>query len=206
MHAGWDSHYFSEGRDALDGDSLLAGSVELGWECLAGGVWYGNSPDQSYDEVQLSLALTHGVGDLEFYGGYTHLRFPFEDAHDNEIGGGAVWSNLPAELELGADASYSFDASGWFAEISASRAFPLTGRLRIVCAGVLGFNQGYVADGHDGANHVAAHLGLEYVVSESLTILAHTAYSWAIDRDRTLPGDEQLVDFLHGGGGLQWAF
>ena len=31
-HVGWESRYFSEGRDALDGESLWTGSVELGYE------------------------------------------------------------------------------------------------------------------------------------------------------------------------------
>lgn len=48
---GWESRYFSEGRDYLDGDSLLVGSFELGWNHLSGGVWYGYSPDQRYGEL-----------------------------------------------------------------------------------------------------------------------------------------------------------
>ena len=120
-HLGWESNYFSEGRDSLDGDSLVAGSFEMGWEHLAGGVWLGTSPDQDYDEMQLTLALTQSFGDFEFYGGYTHLRFPSDGSHDNEIGAGFVWSGLPMDVELSADAYYSFNADGYFAEIAASR-------------------------------------------------------------------------------------
>ena len=42
-HLGWESRYFSEGRDALDGDSLFVGTIETGWRHFAGGIWYGRS-------------------------------------------------------------------------------------------------------------------------------------------------------------------
>jgi hypothetical protein len=80
IHTGWQSRYFSEGRDALDGDSIWASSFEFGLEHLAAGFWYGKSPDQSYDELQLSLALTQTFGDFETYIGYTHYIFPFDAA------------------------------------------------------------------------------------------------------------------------------
>lgn len=64
-HVGWDGSYFSEGRDSLDGDSLWSTSLELAWEHLSAGVWYGISPDQNYDELQLSLALSQSFGDVE---------------------------------------------------------------------------------------------------------------------------------------------
>lgn len=206
IHAGWESRYFSEGRDSLDGDSLFAGSFEIGWRHLAGGIWYGHSPDQHYDELQLTLALTQSLGDFEFYGGYTHLRFPFDDSFDNEIGAGIAWSGLPTDVELAADLYHSFEADGFFAEISAAREFPITDRLALSLTGLFGINQGYVSDGHDGANHVAVRMGIEYALSDSLSLTAHTAYSWGLGKDRALPGDDPLIDFFHGGAGLQWSF
>ena len=205
-HLGWESRYFSEGRDALGGDSLFVGSFEMGWEHVAGGVWYGHSPDQHYDELQLSLALTQSVGDFELYGGYTYLSFPFDGSHDNEIGTGVVWSGLPMDLELSADMYYSFDAEGYFAEIAAGREFEITDDLAINVSVPFGINQGYVADGHDGANNIAMRLGLRFALTDSISITAHTTYSWALGRDAALAGDEQLIDFFHGGAGLQWSF
>ena len=77
-HLGWEAKYLSEGRDTLDGDSLFVSSFELGWKHLTGGIWYGNSPDQTYDELQFSLALSQSVNNIEFYLGYTHLAFPLK--------------------------------------------------------------------------------------------------------------------------------
>ena len=205
-HFGWDSRYFSEGRDSLGGDSRFAGSYEMGWKQLTGGVWYGHSPDQRYDEMQLSLALTRNLGDVEFYGSYTHLRFPFDDLHDNEIGSGVAWSGLPLDVELSADVYASMDAEGWFAEISVARAFVITDEIELNLSAPFGINQGYVADGHDGSNHIALRLGLEFAPTDSFSVITHGTYSWALGRNTVLPGDDSLTNFFHWGVGLQWSF
>jgi len=206
MHLGWESRYFSEGRDSLDGDSLFVSSFEMGWEHLAGGIWYGSSPDQRYDELQLTLALTQSIGDFEFYGGYTHLRFPIDGTYDNEIGAGIAWSGLPMDFEISADAYYSFDADGYFAEIAVSREFSLSDCLALNFSIPFGINQGYVGDGHDGANNIALRLGAEYALSDTVSLNVHGAYSWALERDSGSPGDDLLIDFFHGSVGLQWSF
>lgn len=206
VHLGWESKYFSEGRDALDGDSLFVSSLEMGWKHLSAGVWYGNSQDQRYDELQMSLALNQCFGDFEVYAGYTHFRFPFDDSHDHEIGTGVVWSGLPMEIELSADLYYSFEAEGYFAEISAGREFSITDSLTLNLSTPFGINQGYVSDGHDGANNIALRLGMEYAISESIAFTAHTTYSWSLGREAALPGDAQLVDFFHWGVGFQCSF
>ena len=205
-YLGWESRYFSEGRDDLDGDSLFISSFEFNWKNISAGVWYGNSPEQRYDELQLSLAISHSIGDFDFYGSYTHFRFPLENSNENELGVGAAWSGLPNEIELSIDAYYSFETDGFFAEVAASREFSITDKLALNFSVPIGINLGYVDDGHDGANNIAARVGWDYTLSESLTLTAHTTYSWALDRDNSLPGDEQLIDFFHGGIGLQWSF
>ena len=205
-HLGWESRYFSEGRDALDGDSIFTGTFELGWNHIAAGIWYGISPDQDYDELQLSLALTETFGDLDVYAGYTHLRFPFANVHDNEVGAGLAYAGLPADLVFSLDAYYSFEADGLFAEFGLFREFSLTEKLTLECGGVFGVNQGYVIDGHDGVNHVGLRVGLAYALTDNLAITAHTMYSWGIDQDPTFPGDDLLDDFFHGGVGLQFSF
>ena len=206
-HIGWESRYFSEGRDALDGDSIFATSFELGWKHFSGGIWYGYSPDQRYDELQASLAFTQCIGEnFEYYLAYTHLQFPFEDAHDNELGVGFTISGLPCDIELSTDITYSFEEDGYFGEIAAGREFEISEPLTLNLSGIFGVNQGYVSDGHDGANHIALRLGMEYALNDCVSLVAHTAYSWALDTDSSAPGDEQLIDFFHGGIGLEWSF
>ena len=206
LHTGWESRYFSEGRDSLDRDSLWTNSFELGWNHLSGGIWYGDSPEQDYDELQLTFALTENIADFEFYIAYTHLRFPFDGSHDNEIGMGSSWSGLPWKLEVGADAYYSFDAEGSFWELILSREVVISNGLKLDVSGIFGVNQGYVPDGHDGANHLALRTGAELAITESFAITAHATYSWELERDPNSPGDDQLIDFFHGGIGVQWSF
>lgn len=202
----WESRYHIDGRDALDGDSLLTNSVELGWDRYAVGAWYGNSPEARYDELQLSAAVGHVVGDVDFYLSYTHLRFPHNGEHDHEIGTGFVWSGCPLEVEFALDAYYSFEAEGWFAEAALTREWQLAEKLTGSLSTVFGMNQGYVADGHDGANHIAAIAGLSYALSESLSLTTHLTSSWAVDRKRNAADDELLKDFIHGGIGLELSF
>lgn len=205
FYTGWESHYFTEGRDLLDGDSLIVNHMALGWESVSGEIWYGASPDQSYDELQLTLVAAQTIGDLEFYVGYTHLQFPSDNLKDNEVGTGVACSNLPAGFEIAVDAYHSFEADGFFAELSAAREFTVTEELMVVCSCVYGLNNGYVADGHDGSNHIGLQLGFNYRIFESVSIIAHVTQSWALERDLNFPGDEALVDFFHGGFGIQWS-
>ncbi len=206
FHGGWESRYFSEGRDALDGDSLWVSSLELGWENFTSGVWYGRSPDQDYDELQLSLGVSQSIGDVEFYAAFTHLRTPFDGLDDNEIGAGFSWTGLPNGIEFTGDAYYSLDAEGSFWEFAMSRAFVVSDELTLNASGIFGLNQGYVSDGHDGANHFAIAMGSEYAISESISITLHIVHSWALDRDVSLPGDSQLIDFSHASLGMQFSF
>lgn len=205
IYAGWESRYFTEGRDSLDGDSLIVSQIGLDWERLSGEIWYGVSPDQSYDELQLTLAVVQAVGNFEFYAGYTHLQFPSDNSKDNEVSAGFACSNLPAGLEIAVDAYHSFEADGFFAELSAAREFAVTEEFAITCSCVYGLNNGYVADGHDGSNHIGLQLGFDYRILDSISIIAHVTQSWALERDLSFPGDETLVDFFHGGIGVQWS-
>ena len=205
-YLGWDSKYLSEGRDALDGNSLIHGGAELSYQNFAAGIWYGNSPDVNYDELQLSLEASHTLGDATLYLGYTHFRFPFANEHDNEINAGLIWNGLPYEIETYVEAYYSFYADGTFIELGADKEFSLTEKISILTAAQLGINQGYISDGHDGANHIALMLAINYQVTERCSIIPHLTQSWSINRNQQLEGDQQLIDFLHGGITLSYSF
>lgn len=207
LHGDWESRYATEGRDALDGDSLITGTFEVARDFFSLGAWYGNSPNQPYDEFKLSTALSWSWENLEWYFAYTHLRFPSDNAHDNEIGAGLVWSGLPAEVALGLNAYYSFAAEGSFIETSMFREFQITNSLTLEPSVIFGINQGYVPDGHDGANHIALRLGGNYALNDTLTAGCHIGYNWAIHRDAIrYTGDELLRDFFHWGIGLRLEF
>jgi hypothetical protein len=207
LHSDVESRYASEGRDVLDGDSLATASFEAAWDAVSLGMWYGKSPGQSYDELQLSTALSWDWKDLEWYFSYTHLRFPEDGGHDHEVGAGISWSGLPWELQLAMDAYYSFEADGTFIETSLHRDFAVFDRFQLSPAIVFGVNQGYVPDGHDGANHIELRLSGEYKLTQSLILTVHTSYNFSMNRDVVHhAGDQLLRDFFHTALGLRWEF
>ncbi len=209
VHFGYESRYFIEGRDSLDGDSIITTTVELAYQHLALGFWYGISPEQNYDEMQISAAYTDHLGDLEYYFSWTHLQFnslfPGSES-DNEIGFGLAYDELPYHLSVSFDAYYSLDAEGSFLELGLDRSFELSDSLTLGVGGAFGMNQGYVPEGHDGANHLALTHSLEYALNETVVLSVHATYSWALDRDPNDPDDETLIDFFHAGLGVQFSF
>ena len=203
-HAGWESRYFSEGRDALDGKSLWTGSVELG---------YKHSAEFGMVGPPIMLMMNYSMvfrlqekNDWSFYAGYTHLVFSKDNESDDEWSFGLAHDNLPYSLGTSLDGTYSMDAEGVFYEWSSYREFSLGEKSAVLISGILGLNDGYVSDGHDGANFNALSVGLERNITDNFLISCHGMQSLAIDHDLTLAGDEQLKDFFHFGAGLQWAF
>lgn len=205
VYNGWDSHYFTEGRDLLNGDSLIITDIQSGWRSFFSQIWYAFSPDQSYDELQFMTGLTQTVESFMFYAGHRHIQFPSDGLNDDETAVGVSVSNLPVGVQLSADVYYSFEADGFFTEITANRSFAFTERVSINSTVIFGINRGYVSDGHDGANHLALTVGLNYAISDSVSVIARLTQSWEINSDLNRPGDETLVDFFNGGIGLQWS-
>lgn len=206
FNADWESRYYLEGRDTLNGDGLLTSTIEASFHDFGLGFWYGSSPGQNYDEIQISPSVSHSFGDLDVYVAYTHLRFPFENAHDNEVGAGVALNGLPLGLAASVDAYHSFDADGTFLQAALGGEYQCLDRLMLMPEIVFGANQGYIPDGHDGANHFAFRLGAHYALTESLSLTAHATYSLALNRDPFAAGDQQLLDFFHAGVGVQLTF
>ena len=206
MGTGWESRYFSEGRDALNGNSLWTGALSLGYNHFSGGVWYGRSSNHAYDELQYNLSLSEKTGDLFFYTGYTHLVFSKDGESDDEWSLGIALEDLPYALGTSIDGTYSMDANGVFYEWSTYREFTLNSTSSVMLSGTLGLNDDYVSDGHNGVNFYALSVGIEKEFREDLSVFGHGMQSFAIDRDLSFAGDQQLKDFFHFGLGLQYKF
>lgn len=63
-------------------------------------------------------------------------------------------------------------------------------------AGIFGVNQGYIPDGHNGANHVAMRADADYFLISDLYLTTYAIYSWALDKDPVRKGDRQLNDMF----------
>ena len=145
-------------------------------------------------------------GGYEFYLGYTYLDFSKDHESDSEWSAGISYGELPFALETSLDGSYSTDAEGTFFEWGTGREFSLNETLELSLSGILGWNEGYVSDGHDGLNFFALRTGAKANLSEKLSLVAHGTQSLAVDRDPNLSGDQLLKDFSHLGLGLEWSF
>lgn len=75
-------------------------SLELVWKNFTSVVWYGRSPEQDYDELQLSFAALQSIGDVKVYAASTHLRTPFDGLDDMEVGAGFSWAGLLNGIEF----------------------------------------------------------------------------------------------------------
>jgi len=205
-HVGWQSQYVLEGRDLLDGDSIFAGSVELGWEHWTFRAWNGNSTERDYDEWQFGLGYSLHGQNWEAYLSYTHFRFLSDDSDDSEIGLGAVFSDLVWDLDFSVDGYYSLEEEGSFWLLGLSREYGVSDNLSIHSGLYFGMNDGYVPLGHDGANHLLFSLGAEYALTTHLSFSANAAYSLGLSKDNDLEGDDSLKDSFYGGVTLNYAY
>lgn len=204
---GYDSRYVSEGRDNLFGDSLLHGALEFSMDDFLFGLWYADSPENPYNEFNAHIEYGFQLGDVEGYLGYTHLRFPDDDDHDNEIALSFSYGKLPWGLTTGLDMTYSFDADGVFLEASLTREFTPCDWLTLGPGIVFGWNEGYVSSGHRGANHVAALIAAMVPLGDTVELAGYLSYNMAIDSSPLQsPDDLTLDDFLYGGLSVNFVF
>lgn len=207
LEVGWDSRYMNEGRDELDGDSLVATTLSALYKDLGLGFWYAASPDDDYREYEIFTFYTFNWHEMEVCFCYTHLRVPGEKEHDNELQLEFISPPLPGDITAAFAATWSFNASGAFFEASLCREFELTDYLALAPIVTLGWNEGFVEDGHYGANHFA--VGLESCMSlkPNCNLVLKLSQSFAIDAnpDR-YSEDELLKDCFTVGLGLQAKF
>ncbi len=207
ISGGWESRYVSEGRDNLDGDGLVSSTVEAAFKGLSLNASYASSPNTDYREFTAGAAYSYTWNDLEANVSYTHLRFLSDEEDDNEIGLGLAYSGLPVGLSVGLDGYYSFDTEGTFLGAYMAGEYDVMDWLTLVPSAVLGWNLGYVADGHDGANHCALSLEAIVPLKDGLELVGYITQSWAINADPDkYEEDINLKDMFRGGVALYAEF
>jgi hypothetical protein len=203
----WESRYVSEGRDNLDKDSLAGTTVEASWRGTSLGFWYAASPQTDYHELNLIAAYGYVWEGFEAKVSYTHLRFFSDKAYDNEVGAGLAYTELPLHFSAGIEGYYSFEAEGAFVETVLGSEIELHERLTLTPSAILGFNQGYIPDGHDGPNHATLMIEARTPLFKGLELAAYAAYTWGISSDAARhPGDEMLKNFPYFGVTLNASF
>ncbi len=209
VHLLWESRYVTEGRDNLDGDGLASVSSDFSLGGFTFAPWLAYGYDSSYRELNLNFIYGHKLTDqFQIYGGYTYLRSRLtgENATDHEVSVDLVYT--PGTLfELSGSYYHSFDADGSFWELSLRHNKALNDKAILTLRGILGFNEGYIADGHNGLNHLQLRVGLDWHPVSRFEISSYAAYNFAIDsKPERFAEDAALHDFFWAGIGVTFYF
>lgn len=193
-----DSHYVSEGRDNLEEGGIF--STEMVWEksladgTLSLGTWYADAWDVDYSELNMSVGYTVDLEPVELGLTYTWLDFFEDDAEDHELALCATF-DIQDALDMNIGAVYSDEANGSFFELGLSREFALSDGVAVVPFAVLGINDGYVSDEHDGLNHINIGVETSWEISESISMGAYMSYTMGLEEET----GESLEDLFYGG-------
>jgi hypothetical protein len=209
LHSRWESRYVSEGRDNLDGNGLGSVFSDISIGNFTFAPWLAYSHASEYTECDLNFIYGHKLTDqLDIYGGYTHLqtRLEGEDTKDNEIFVDLFYT--PTRLfDVSVNCYHSFEARGSFWKFALKREQMLNDKTVLTMRSILGVNEGYIPNGHNGLNHLQLRLNLALYQIPCIEIVPYAAYNFAIDRDsERYIGDTTLRDFFWGGIGFIYHF
>jgi hypothetical protein len=209
MHFLWESRYVSEGRDNLAGDGLTSAFSDVSIGNFTFAPWLAYGYESDYTELNLNFIYGLKLADqLEIYAGYTHLRSRLEnvDARDNELFADLVYKPT-RQFDVLVNCYHSFETSGFFWKFALKREQILNDKAILTMRSILGVNEGYVAEGHDGLNNFQLRLNLAYYPISRIEIVPYVAYNFAIDSEPERHIDDAtLRDFFWGGIGVIYHF
>ena len=188
-----------EGRDSLDGGSLWSSGVETGYEHLFGGVWYGRSSKNDFRELKFNAGVGQENETYAYHFAFTHIRFPVDNESDDEWETGFTYTDLPFDGESGLTLVYSEDADGFFIEWGNAIVQSVTEEFELEYTGVLGWNNGFVSEGHDGLNHFSLGVSTGREISSFAALSLHAVQTWPINRDLNKADDLLLRETFHFG-------
>lgn len=203
------SDYITEGRDNLSNNGLAAMSTELSHNNFTVMPWLAKGIGTDYSEFNLNMNYTSVLTDnLEIVSGYTYLYASEEQdsANDHEISIELIYT-INEQLQLISSNYYSVDAKGTFLDFSINKQLPLSDALSLEFKASVGFNAGYIAQGHNGINHVQFTSQISYQLIDQLQVYAHSNYSVAINKDAVNYSDDQLLtDAFWAGIGVSYTY
>ncbi len=209
IHFLWEDRYVTEGRDNLLGNNIYSVSTEFTYKNLNIVPWVADSNNMDYSEFNLNIVYgTKPNDEVELFIGYNHIQSRESGSHfnDHEIGLDLAYY-FNEQFHILTNIYYSFDAKGAFTEFSLNKSFQIDNSIIVSLRTLLGFNAGYVVNGHSGANHGQFLARMSYQIIDKTEAYAYSGYNLAIDRksDRFID-DKLLRDFFWGGVGLSYRF
>jgi len=208
-HVLWESRYITEGRDNLSGKGIYSASTEFNYKDINIVPWIANAINTNYSEFNLNIVYGQQLLDnLELFVGYSHIeaRESGVNSNDNEISIDLAYFH-EKRFQIVTNIYYSFDAEGAFMEVAIKKGYRIGNMISVDLRTTLGFNSGYIIDGHNGINHCQLLARVYYLAMKEFEVSAYTGYNAAINRDSTrYAGDELLRDFFWGGIGMSYRF
>lgn len=169
--------YLWRGVD-LSGDAgfLVQPEVNLGLAGVTLDVWGNyNEATEKLDEIDLTLEYSHDINE-EFSSRVGHILYANADTADtSEIYAGVTLA-LPVAIDL--DLSYDYDEyETWFLTCGASKTVELAENIELNLGAVIGYND------FDYLNQGELSAGLDYAVTEALTVTPSFLYSAPLSQD-----------------------
>ena len=209
VHPLWESRYVSEGRDNLAGKGIASIATEFNYNEIAIIPWVATGVDSDYTEFNLNaIYATQLFNTVDMFIGYNHLRSRenTSNAHDNEVSLDFSYF-YDNKFQLTSSAYYSFDSQGTFIELTINKGYEINEAVNIDFQTGLGFNAGYVSDGHNGINNLKLTADVSYKVIKQLEVYAYTSYTMAINKNaERFVGDQTLKNVLWSGIGLSYLY
>ena len=209
IHPLWESRYVTEGRDNLAGNGIASIATEVNYKNFAVIPWAAKGISSDYSELNLNAIYTAHLSErIEMYVGYNYIKAREDgiDAHDNELSLDVAYFYAD-DIQLLSSVYHSFDASGTFLDMAVKKDFYINDLLSVDIQSGVGFNAGYVSDGHNGVNNVKFTANLSYRLFNQLALYTYTSYSIAVNKDeKRFVGDEALRNIFWGGVGLSYQY
>lgn len=175
----WENRYVSQGRSNLDRGGIYTFATELSHGGLTAGTWYARGDSRSYQEWNLFAEYGLQAGPVQAWLGYTHLRFPEANGHDNELYAGAAIEFLPHLVPV-IDYTHSTGAGGGFLELALTAQLSLLqDRLRLAPYLREGFDFGYISALDQGPKNLQLGLDMSFTTESGLSLFGSLNHSWA---------------------------
>ena len=194
INPAWESKYVSEGQNNLDSGGIFSFDIAAAWQHLYVGSWFAQGDSESYQELNLYVGYVYQFHAVETYLNFTHLRFPKDNEHDNEIAFGLAYLGME-NLYPAVDYTWSSEADGAFVEVSLNSQLHIENAPIVFTPYILqAFDFGYVTSDYDGPNNLQIGIVTTIGIKEHSQLNIELNHSWAQENlDREDLGDVTWV-------------
>ncbi|GEK54530.1 hypothetical protein PES01_13750 [Pseudoalteromonas espejiana] len=209
IHPLWESRYVSQGRDNLNTDGIASIAAEFNYENLAFIPWHATGVSSGYNELNLNVIYAANLTErLTLYSGFNHIKTNEEGvkSNNNELSLDFEYY-FTSDTQALASMYHALQAHGTFIELAIKKDYLIAESLMFALTTGVGFNHGYINDGHNGANNIKITANLTYQLLDKLSVQSYVSYSAAINKNEAdYAGDESLHSFFWAGIGLNYQY